>query len=492
MAASSPLVDLPAALGATLDQSPSIRKQAEAKLISLEQQPGFSLALLELVQVDSTNDLIRYAAALYFKNFLKKSWQPQDGDVDILSLEDRLKVKQYVVHTMTVVPSKYQIQLSDAVAIIADTDFPDQWPTLIDDLVKRLDFQNPTGINGVLQTAHTIFSRWKKYTLDNSMALEINGVLAIFSQPYFQLLLHVHQLIEAHKTDKVALPILFESLELITKIFYDFNYHDLPAFFEEKHKEFMNVFHHYLVTDYPAISKSDDSAGPLENVRSRIAEIIDLYAKRYEEEFTTMPDFVQTMWKILMVIGQEEKNDEFISRAIGFLSSIVKHQRHSKHFEDPATLRSILEKIVLPNMELRESDVESFEDEPVSWIRRDVEGSDADSRRKASSELVRALLENFGPQITTMGSEYVGKYLQLYQSNPQENWKAKDTAFFLITALTLKNQTAKAGAVSINENIEILPIFVAHVLPDLQAPANTIHPIVKVDAIKYLMLFRSQ
>jgi exportin-2 (importin alpha re-exporter) len=51
----------------------------------------------------------------------------------------------------------------------------------------------------------------------------------------------------------------------------------------------------------------------------------------------------------------------------------------------------ICEKIVIPNMTLRDEDVEIFEDDPVEYIRRDLEGSDNDTRRRASVELVKGL-----------------------------------------------------------------------------------------------------
>ena len=52
----------------------------------------------------------------------------------------------------------------------------------------------------------------------------------------------------------------------------------------------------------------------------------------------------------------------------------------------------------------------------------------------------------------------------------------------------------KHGATQINQNIDILPVFGQQVVPDLQSPVDSpqVHPIIKVDAIKYLLLFRSQ
>lgn len=50
-----------------------------------------------------------------------------------------------------------------------------------------------------------------------------------------------------------------------------------------------------------------------------------------------------------------------------------------------------------------------------------------------------------------------------------------------------------AGATSTNEHIPILQVFQEHIIPDLQqAVDGSIHPIIKVDAIKYLMIFRNQ
>jgi exportin-2 (importin alpha re-exporter) len=64
---------------------------------------------------------------------------------------------------------------------------------------------------------------------------------------------------------------------------------------------------------------------------------------------------------------------------------------------------------------------------------------------------------------------------------------------YLITSLSAKTLTNTFGATSTNEYIQILPVFAAHIIPDLEAPVDgAVHPIIKVDAIKYLMVFRNQ
>jgi exportin-2 (importin alpha re-exporter) len=47
---------------------------AEQTLKTQETSPGFSLALLQIVNTDSFPQATRLAAALFFKNFIRRNW----------------------------------------------------------------------------------------------------------------------------------------------------------------------------------------------------------------------------------------------------------------------------------------------------------------------------------------------------------------------------------------------------------------------------------
>ncbi len=53
------------------------------------------------------------------------------------------------------------------------------------------------------------------------------------------------------------------------------------------------------------------------------------------------------------------------------------------------------ENIVIPNIRIRPDQEEMFEMNWLEYVRRDTEGSDSDTRRRAATELVRALTEKF-------------------------------------------------------------------------------------------------
>ena len=61
----------------------------------------------------------------------------------------------------------------------------------------------------------------------------------------------------------------------------------------------------------------------------------------------------------------------------------------------PGRLRQVCENIVIPNIRIRADQEEMFEMNWVEYVRRDTEGSDSDTRRRAATELVRALTERF-------------------------------------------------------------------------------------------------
>ncbi|KAJ2788837.1 importin-alpha export receptor, partial [Coemansia helicoidea] len=54
------------------------RNQAEGFLKSIESTAGFVVPLLQLVNSEAADPTVRFAAALYFKNFVKRHWAPSE------------------------------------------------------------------------------------------------------------------------------------------------------------------------------------------------------------------------------------------------------------------------------------------------------------------------------------------------------------------------------------------------------------------------------
>lgn len=130
------------------------------------------------------------------------------------------------------------------------------------------------------------------------------------------------------------------------------------------------------------------------------------------------------------------------------------------------------------------SDEELFEDNPEEYIRRDLEGSDAHTRRKSACNLVYALCEAFeGPVITNFAG-YINHLLQQYASavethgpanTPVAGWGPKDSALLLVTSLAARGKTEKVGATSV--------VFVAWWVRTLTGHASSWGRLVVVHAL---------
>ena len=61
----------------------------------------------------------------------------------------------------------------------------------------------------------------------------------------------------------------------------------------------------------------------------------------------------------------------------------------------------VCEHIVIPNIRLRDDMEEMFEMNWVEYVRRDTEGSDNDTRRRAATDLVKALTARFEAPVSS-------------------------------------------------------------------------------------------
>lgn len=295
--------------------------------------------------------------------------------------------------------------------------------------------------------------------------------------------------IETNISDPNALKTLFTTANLLCKIFYSLNAVDIPEFFEDNMNVFMEIFRKFLhfQTTFPALldGEKEESPGLLHKIQSNVCINLNLYIEKYEEEFANfLPVFVQDVWTLLAKTGNQPKYDRLVNSMILFLTSVAKSIHHTL-FAAENTLKEICGFIVIPNMKLRETDEEIFEDNPAEYIRRDAEGSDTDTRRRAALELVKGLRKHYEAQVTHIFSSDITQMLS------SGNWIAKDTAIYLVTALAVKAGTAASGTTATNELVPIVDFCRGQILPELTQPSNK-NPILKATCIKFVTTFRQQ
>ncbi|KAF8513582.1 CAS/CSE protein [Hysterangium stoloniferum] len=507
--------DLPALFLASL--APQTRKQAEQSLLTYSVQPSFLPHLLILVLDASHNQGVRLAGAVYFKNTIKKRWS-DDSEETPISPEDKAVIRSQLVPAMIALSlpgdKSLRAQVAESVSVVAEHDFPQNWPELIDQLVSSLSISDYGVSLGVLETAHSIFNRWRSAIRSDDLYTVINYVLSRFVEPFVGFFRQTASVLLSNQNISNGM-IVAQSQTVLMSIFYDLTCQDLPPLLEDIHSEFFGAsdgstpgwFLQFLAWDPPALRGDPDDTTPSvpSQLKTVIMEIAELYTNRFPELFTTgssIGPFVQAVWSL---IGDGKRpsvgDDTLVAQALRFLSTAIRSGLFKDLFGNRETIKTLVNGVVVPSVELRDHETEQFEDDPLEYIRVDLSvpqtstggSSEGTTRRHAAAEVLRSLVgAGWESETTEFVSIWVSEDLQAYKTNPVENWKRKDRAIFLLTAIASRGSTSQQGVTSTNALVKVVDWFAENVLGDLQAAPGSVHPILQVDAIRYLYTFRNQ
>ncbi|VDL61902.1 unnamed protein product [Hymenolepis diminuta] len=515
--------ELALTLEKTLSPALEERRRAENLLASTERHPGYSVCLLAILQDTNRAKNIRLSAATILKNYIKRYWKTEAESDNLIPDADREQLKAQLINAMLTSTGSSQHMLSEAIGLIGREDFPARWPSLLPDIIQRITQLGTEldSVQGLLYTAHSLFKRYRHEMRSDDLFTEMKLVIEQFAQPLTTLTINLMNLVVGpnRSTDGNQLVPVMRALLLVCKIFLSLNCQDLPEFFEDNMAQWMDIFRQLLhldpqITDLINNATSADAATDLvEQVKSQVCDNIALYATKYASDFTNyLPEFVKDIWEMLISMKntKDPKYDTLIGNALDFLSSVVSKPQHRVIFEAPDALQKLCELIILPNIQLSANDEELFEDSPEEYIRRDLEGSDAHTRRRSACNLVYALCDAFeGPVIDNFAG-YINHLLTAYaqgiaqassNSNnsaipppsvniPTSIWCNKDSALLLVTSLAAKSKTEKLGVTSSSKLVNIPTFFETHVLPELQSPNIDQMPVIKADCLRYAIAFR--
>ncbi|KAK3194607.1 hypothetical protein Dsin_025917 [Dipteronia sinensis] len=485
----------------TLSPAPEPRRAAEKSLAEAADNPNYGLVVLRLVAEQTVDDQIRHAAAVNFKNHLRYRWAPSSDSnsgstlVPILDPEKE-QIKALIVTLMLSSTPRIQSQLSEALAVIGKHDFPKSWPTLLPELVANLRAASQSNdyvsINGILGTANSIFKKFRYQYKTNDLLLDLKYCLDNFCVPLLEIFLQTAALIDYTVSiggSAATLKPLFESQRLCCRIFYSLNFQELPEFFEDHMKEWMGEFKKYLTTSYPALESSSDGLGVVDELKAAVCENISLYMEKNEEEFQGyLNDFAFAVWTLLGNVSQFSSRDRLAVTAIKFLTTVSTSVHHTL-FSGEGVIPQICQSIVIPNVRLRDEDEELFEMNFVEFIRRDMEGSDIDTRRRIACELLKGIATNYKQKVTEIVSVQIQNLLRSFAANPVGNWKDKDCAIYLVVSLATK----KAGGTSVSTDlVDVQSFFTSVIVPELQSQDVNAFPMLKAGALKFFTMFRTQ
>ncbi|EER11374.1 Exportin-2, putative [Perkinsus marinus ATCC 50983] len=494
--------ELSQVMAATLSPDVNVRRQAEEKLTQAESAGGvLTSSLLQLTANGNEQLPVRLASSVYFKNFIKRHWPESPDENGGISEENRNLIKSHLVDLMLSVPAPLMAQLRESIKIISDFDFPAGWPTLLPTLVQRLTCGEDLNDAqfGALETAATVFDKYRYLVRSNEVLRELQYILKEFQEVHLALYRRIMQEIfspalreasQATKSVKLAKLLVVE-----LEIFYDLNVVDIPEYYEDNSATWFEGFLRLLEwQDVPAALKApdDDTPGLIEKLKAQVCRNVALYADKYQEQVEPyICGVVKSVWTLLVSTSPNGSNDQLVSAGIKLLSSAASTKWTKSPFEEANSLQAICEHVVLPNIKLRDCDVEDFFDNPTEYIRRDMESADQDTRRRAAMELVKGLSKLYEQQVTDILVRYVQMLLQSVGSSTTEDaWRARDACVYLIIATATKAQTRSKGVSIVNSAVDVSAFFEQQLLPELSQAIPSEREAICAASFRYIAVFR--
>ncbi|KRX83535.1 Exportin-2, partial [Trichinella pseudospiralis] len=136
-------------------------------------------------------------------------------------------------------------QLTEAICFIGKYDFPSNWESLLEALVKCIQSGDLSIVNSSLVTAEHLFRRYSSESKSEKLWREIKYVLDNFADPLTNLFTSLTSKMtgeESKHFDNGCTMQIYESFVDIAKIFYHLNFQDLPEYFEDHLDDWMSGF----------------------------------------------------------------------------------------------------------------------------------------------------------------------------------------------------------------------------------------------------------
>ncbi|GET90952.1 cas/CSE/importin domain protein, putative [Leishmania tarentolae] len=470
---------------------PTVRTPAERELLayvdSVDQQSGLPQLLLELIQGETPHGTF---FAINFKNIVKKCWDPSTSEHCIQEC-DKVSVRATIIENMLRSSGAVQRNLAEAIALIAQVDFPTAWPDALTLIVKVLTSSNDVAqLRAALSTSHSVL---RKYRHQGELTeVLVHELRTIYSMLCPALVRSMESLLLMTETQGVNVTDVYRSITDAVECLRDMTSLDLGDEFIERISSIVSMYNRCLSTLSAPSALYGAQASAMIDMSSAVIACMTHWLNSFDEDFENFaPQFIEVVIGMLAnPMSSDSSMDDLVVCCLELVSSACRGTTRS-YLNTREKLQFILQFIILPNLSLREDDLETYTSDPDEYIKKNIEGSNFHTRRRAAVELVRSLLLYLPEIARPLLAEVTTALLQTAHGD----WRAKDTAIYLAFVLVVDGQLVNTQrgvtAQQLSEIIPVAQILESHVFPEIRCDLSAQSPgIVKADCMLVVAAFR--
>jgi Cse1 len=155
---------------------------------------------------------------------------------------------------------------------------------------------------------------------------------------------------------------------------------ELPDFYEENLETLAGILTWVMEIDFNFGGRTPDE---LVKCRSKAISLVQLYQSKFLEHFSKYSHhFFGKIWQMVLNkwVTANKQNEKLIQNVIKYLSEMSNYPDLTEFFK--INMLNIFTLIIVPNISITEDDLEEYEFEPDTYVKNDLEESDAETRRR--------------------------------------------------------------------------------------------------------------
>ncbi|KAK6506385.1 hypothetical protein TWF506_011300 [Arthrobotrys conoides] len=129
------------------------RRTAEAELFQLYSEDSFPIALINIAAATELDFTGRQAAIVYLRSFIDETWTPPYDKYAGPPIKDEVKhqIRTSLLQLLSDKERKIRAAAAYSVSRIASYDFPEEWPSLLQDLLNAIPTATDEQLHGLLK-----------------------------------------------------------------------------------------------------------------------------------------------------------------------------------------------------------------------------------------------------------------------------------------------------------------------------------------------------
>lgn len=429
---------------ATLESNVNARAQAELALRELEVQPGFINGCLDIVLEPRVESGVKKAAGVYLKNKVNRYWYTRDESTPKKIDQDEKPVfRDRLVPALVQAPVDVRGVLAAVLNIIVATDYPNDWPQLLDIALQLLQNGEADSMRVGLTCLVQITKSYKWTTdkdrepLDKIVAAALPGLTQIGAQ-----------LLTMLKTaDASSAAVLGDMLKDVVKVYKMCIYSDLPVLLQQEDQiaNWVEFLLQVVSTEYPSVVMSVDEEDrdlhPMAKAKKwamfDLFRLMSKYACKsssshfsdkdskhagFAKSFSAVvPSIIQSY--LVQLEGWVNKvkwiSDVELFYIISFLEECLSTKWAWPHIK--SHIEMLVTAVMFPCMCISDSTLEAFESDPEEYIHRCIDiYEETMTGDTAATNFILMLVRKRKSYVFSSILQFVHSVVQDYAQNPRD------------------------------------------------------------------------